>query len=55
QHAPEVSPWLYALEVGSESTPSGTRENLFPIEESLAELSQLVETAGLRVVGSTHQ
>ncbi|CAI6000466.1 unnamed protein product [Closterium sp. NIES-64] len=31
------------------------RAFLVGVEESLAELSQLVETAGLRVVGSTHQ
>ncbi|CAI5987981.1 unnamed protein product [Closterium sp. NIES-65] len=37
------------------ASPSASAPSLFPIEESLAELSQLVETAGLRVVGSTHQ
>lgn len=33
----------------------GDKENLFDIEESLEELGQLADTAGLMVVGSTYQ
>lgn len=33
----------------------GGAEYLFEIEESLKELAQLADTAGLMVVGSTHQ
>lgn len=33
----------------------GDKENLFDIEESLKELGQLADTAGLMVVGSTYQ
>lgn len=33
----------------------GDKENLFGIEESLKELAQLADTAGLMVVGSTYQ
>ncbi|KAJ0025152.1 hypothetical protein Pint_09022 [Pistacia integerrima] len=33
----------------------GDKENLFGIEESLKELGQLADTAGLMVVGSTYQ
>ena len=33
----------------------GDKEDSFGIEESLKELAQLADTAGLLVVGSTHQ
>lgn len=33
----------------------GDTEGFFGIEESLKELAQLADTAGLRVVGSTYQ
>lgn len=33
----------------------GTEDNTFSIEESLQELAQLADTAGLSVVASTYQ
>ncbi|CAI5496842.1 unnamed protein product [Closterium sp. Naga37s-1] len=55
----EERAFLVGVEVRSAApaspSASPSAPTLFPIEESRAELSQLVETAGLKVVGTTHQ